>query len=81
MNRRRECTCTALSAGACSEVDPITGAVRTTLGWIAGGAFLEDAEFVTLTAKLTDNAGKTGVAKRVFRISESPNGQVLTPQP
>jgi hypothetical protein len=67
-----------------SEVDPLTGAVHVVADWVVGGSLiLEPAgrEFVTFTAKVTDNDGNAGVATRRFRISETPNGQVLTPAP
>ena len=35
----------------------------------------------TVTARVTDNAGKTGSASRVFTISPVGDGQQLTPSP
>jgi hypothetical protein len=67
-----------------SEIDPLTGAVHVVADWVVGGSLIlepADREFVTFTAKVTDNAGNAGVATRTFRISETPNGQVLTPAP
>jgi hypothetical protein len=36
---------------------------------------------VTVTARVTDNAGKTGSVSRTFGVSPIANGQLLTPQP
>lgn len=63
-----------------SELDP-TGYVRTTFGWVVGGSLLMPVgkTSVTITARMTDNAGKTGSATRVVQISPVVNGQALTP--
>lgn len=63
-----------------SELDP-TGYVRTTFGWVVGGSLLlpPGKTSVTITARVTDNTGKTGTATRVMQISPVVNGQRLTP--
>ena len=38
-----------------------------------------EKEFVTFTAKVTDNLGRTTVAKRTFGISDVLGGRFLTP--
>ena len=59
------------------------GGVTTTAAWVAGGRFVMPAgkTTVTVTARVTDNAGKTGSVSRVFGVSTVENGQLLTPQP
>lgn len=59
------------------------GIVTTTASWVAGGSFIVPAgkTSVTATARVTDNAGKTGSASRVFTISPVGEGQALTPSP
>jgi hypothetical protein len=59
------------------------GSVTTTASWVAGGAFVlpEGKTSVTVTARVTDNAGKTGSASRTFTISPVGDGQLLTPRP
>ena len=66
-----------------SEVDPLTGAVRVVADWVVGGALIvpRGKPFVTFTAKVTDNQGNAGIAKRTFQISDVPGGQLLTPAP
>ena len=66
-----------------SEVDPLTGAVHVVADWVVGGSLILPAgkEFVTFTAKVTDNAGNAGIARRTFRVSEVLGGQLLTPAP
>ena len=51
--------------------------------WVAGGRFVMPAgkTTVTVTARVTDNAGKTGSVSRTFGVSAVANGQLLTPQP
>ncbi len=63
-----------------SELDP-TGYVRSTFGWVVGGSLLMPTgkTSVTITARVTDNTGKTGSATRVVQISPVVNGQALTP--
>jgi len=36
---------------------------------------------VTVTARVTDNAGRTGSTSRTFNVSPVAEGQLLTPQP
>ena len=57
--------------------------VRTTLDWVVGGSLLLPAgkRTVTVTASVTDLAGRTGSATRVFGVSPVPDGQSLTPNP
>jgi hypothetical protein len=59
------------------------GSVTTTASWVAGGSFQLPAgkTTVTVTARVTDNAGKTGSVSRTFGVSPVANGQLLTPQP
>ena len=66
-----------------SEIDPLTGTVRVVASWVVGGSIIlkNNREFVTFTAKVTDNNGKAGISKRRFRISETIGGQQLTPAP
>lgn len=66
-----------------SEIDPLTGAVRVVADWVVGGSLIleEGKEFVTFRAEVTDNDGRTGVAERRFRVSETLGGQLLTPAP
>ena len=60
-----------------------SGHVTTTASWVAGGRFVMPAgkTSVTVTARVTDNAGKTGSVSRTFGVSPVTNGQLLTPQP
>ncbi len=63
-----------------SEIDR-DGVVRTTADWVVGGS-LElppGKKTVTITAQVTDNAGRTGSARQVVSISSVRNGQNLTP--
>lgn len=66
-----------------SERDVLTGRIMTTTSWVMGGSFVvpEGKRAVTVTTRVTDNAGKTGVATRTFGISPVAGGQQLTPQP
>lgn len=59
------------------------GNVTTTASWVAGGSFLMPAgkTTVTVTARVTDNAGKSGSVSRTFGVSQVGDGQLLTPQP
>jgi hypothetical protein len=59
------------------------GRVTTTASWVAGGSFLVPAgkTSITVTARVTDNAGKTGSVSHTFAISPVGDGQLLTPQP
>jgi len=59
------------------------GRVVTTASWVVGGSFVlpEGKTSVTVTTRVTDNAGKTGSATRTFAISPVGDGQQLTPQP
>ena len=66
-----------------SEVDPITKAVRVVADWVVGGSLVLPAgkNFVTFTATVTDNRGNAGTSSRVFQVSQSLGGQILTPAP
>jgi hypothetical protein len=59
------------------------GGVTTTASWVAGGSFQmpPGKTTVTVTARITDNAGKTGSVSRTFAVSPVADGQLLTPQP
>jgi hypothetical protein len=59
------------------------GLVTTNASWVVGGSFVLPAgkTSVTVTARVTDNAGKTGSASRTHTISPLAEGQQLTPQP
>ena len=59
------------------------GRVVTNATWVVGGSFVlpEGQTSVTVTARVTDNAGKTGSASRRFAISPVSEGQALTPTP
>lgn len=59
------------------------GSVSTTAAWVAGGSFLlpPGKTTVTVTARVTDNAGKTGSVVRTFGVSPVGDGQLLTAQP
>jgi len=64
-----------------SETDS-SGAVLITADWVVGGTLvLEGRTSLTITAKVTDNAGHTGSASQVVAISRIENGQELTPAP
>ncbi len=64
-----------------SEIDP-SGYVRTTFGWVVGGSLImpKGKNFVTIKARVTDNAGKTGSVSNVVQISPVVNGAALTPE-
>ena len=55
--------------------------VRVTAGWVVGGSLMMPAgkTSVKVTAKVTDNAGRTGSSSGTFDISPVVNGQDLTP--
>jgi len=59
------------------------GTVITTASWVAGGSFIlpEGKTSVTVTARVTDNAGKSGSVSRTFEVSPINEGQLLTPAP
>ena len=65
-----------------SEIDA-NGRVRVTADWVVGTALLvpADEKTVTITAKVTDTFGRTGVTRSVVTISQSQSGQNLTPNP
>jgi hypothetical protein len=62
-----------------------TPAVRTVLNWVVAAPFVGsalNADFVTLTATVTDANGNVGVATRTVQLTRSAaNGEQLTPQP
>jgi len=57
--------------------------VRSTAGWVVGGALVVPPGKTTVTAvaRVTDNAGKSGSSTSTFGISSVENGQELTPAP
>jgi hypothetical protein len=59
------------------------GRTITTASWVAGGSFIlpEGKTSVTVTARVTDNAGKSGSVSRTFEVSKVDEGQLLTPAP
>lgn len=59
------------------------GAVRTTADWVVGGSLDLPAgkTMVTITARVTDNAGKTTTTRQVVGVSPTVNGQDLTSTP
>lgn len=59
------------------------GDVISTASWVAGGSFIlpEGKHSITVTARVTDNAGRTGSASRVLDVSPVTEGQLLTPNP
>lgn len=65
-----------------SETDA-NGRVRVTADWVVGTALLvpADEKTVTITAKVTDTLGRTGVTRNIVTISPSQSGQNLTPKP
>jgi len=65
-----------------SEIDA-NGRVRVTADWVVGTALLlpADENTVTITAKVTDTFGRTGVARNIVTVSRSRSGQDLTPNP
>lgn len=65
-----------------SEVDA-DGVVRTTADWVVGGSLELPAgkRSVTITARVTDDAGKTTTVRQVVGVSATENGQNLTGNP
>jgi len=65
-----------------SEVDA-SGSIRTTADWVVGGSLMvpDGKSTVTITAKVTDNAGRTGTARSTVGISQTVSGQTLTAAP
>ena len=65
-----------------SEIDA-NGRVRVTADWVVGTALLvpADEKTVTITAKVTDTLGRTGVTQSNVAISQAQSGQNLTPNP
>lgn len=63
--------------------DVLSGRVFISTSWVVGGSFVvpDGKRTVTVTTRVTDNAGKTGVAARSFGISPIAEGQLLTPRP
>ena len=59
------------------------GQVTTTASWVAGGSFIlpEGKTSVAVTARVTDNAGRSGSVSRTFDVSSVAEGQLLTPRP
>jgi hypothetical protein len=57
--------------------------VRVTADWVVGTALQvpADAKTVTITAKVTDTLGRTGVTRNIVTISRSQSGQNLTATP
>lgn len=57
--------------------------VRVTADWVVGGSLVMPAGKTSLvvTARVTDNAGRSGSASSTFDISPVVNGQELTPTP
>ncbi len=65
-----------------SEVDA-SGSIRTTADWVVGGSLMvpDGKSIVTITAKVTDNAGRTGTVRSIVGISQTVSGQTLTAAP
>jgi hypothetical protein len=65
-----------------SEIDA-NGRVRVTADWVVGTALQvpADEKTVTITAKVTDTLGRTGVSRNTVTISQSQSGQNLTSNP
>ena len=65
-----------------SEIDA-DGRVRVTADWVVGTGLLvpADEKTVTITAKVTDTLGRTGVTRHIVTLSQSASGQNLTPNP
>lgn len=63
-----------------SDIDK-DGVVRTTADWVVGGSLVlpPGKKTVTITARVTDNRGRTGSARQVVGVSSIVNGQNLTP--
>lgn len=62
-----------------SEIDA-SGAVRTTADWVVGGSLVlpSGQRSVTISASVTDNAGRTGTTKVIVAVSPATSGQDLT---
>lgn len=65
-----------------SEIDA-NGRVRVTADWVVGTALQvpADEKTVTITAKVTDTLGRTGVTRNIVTISKAQSGQDLTANP
>jgi hypothetical protein len=65
-----------------SEVDA-EGRIRVTADWVVGGSLRlrPGQRTVTVTAKVTDTLGRTGVTHADFTVSGAPDGQRLTLDP
>lgn len=65
-----------------SEIDA-TGRIRVTADWVVGTGLLVPANenTVTITAKVTDTLGRTGVTRSVVTFTKALSGQNLTPDP
>jgi hypothetical protein len=65
-----------------SEIDA-NGRIRVTADWVVGTALLVPAgeKTVTITAKVTDTLGRTGMTQNIATISQTQSGQNLTPNP
>ena len=59
------------------------GHVISTASWVAGGSFIlpEGKHSITVTARVTDDAGRTGSTSRTLDVSPVAEGQLLTPSP
>lgn len=66
-----------------SELDDTRGTVRVTTDWVVGGALIlpDGKRSITITSRVTDNAGKTGETKNIVAISPVSSGQNLTANP
>lgn len=66
-----------------SELDDSRGTVRVTADWVVGGSLsLPDGKrSITITTRVTDNAGKTGETKNIVTVSNVSSGQNLTANP
>lgn len=66
-----------------SELDDSRGTVRVTMDWVVGGALIlpEGKRSITITSRITDNAGKTGETKNIVGVSPASSGQNLTANP
>ncbi len=66
-----------------SELDDSRGTVRVTTDWVVGGALIlpDGKRSITITTRVTDNAGKTGETKNIVSVSNVSSGQNLTANP
>lgn len=66
-----------------SEVDAQGRAIRITADWVVGGSLVmpQGKETVTITSRVTDNAGRTGETRGIFAVSRRTSGQSLTANP